>query len=89
MENFFNPGIVDQARTGVFGTMFRGDIPTPMVAAKDVGARAAELLTQEPFRLPSVREILGARDRVSNLGAAKRLRVQGQNKNQGEDLCNS
>jgi hypothetical protein len=26
---------------------------------------------------------------VSNLGAAKRLRVQDQNKNQGEDLCNS
>jgi len=56
MENFFNLGIVDQARTGLFGTMFRGDIPTSMVAAKDVGARAVELLTEEPFRQPSVRE---------------------------------
>jgi hypothetical protein len=26
---------------------------------------------------------------LSILGAAKRLRVQDQNKNQGEDLCNS
>jgi hypothetical protein len=51
MENFFNLGIVDQARTGLFGTMFRGDIPTPMVAAKDVGARAAELLTEDCRRL--------------------------------------
>ncbi len=44
MENFLNMGIVDQAKTGVFGTMFRGDIATPMIAAKDVGKRAAELL---------------------------------------------
>lgn len=45
MENFFNIGIVDQAKTGVFRTMFRGDIATPMVATKDVGEKAAELLT--------------------------------------------
>jgi hypothetical protein len=32
MENFFNMGIVDQAKTGVFGTMFSGEIATPMVA---------------------------------------------------------
>jgi uncharacterized protein YbjT (DUF2867 family) len=62
MENFFNMGIVDQAKAGVFRTMFRGDIATPMVAAKDVGERAAELLTEEPFRQPRVREVLGARD---------------------------
>jgi uncharacterized protein YbjT (DUF2867 family) len=62
MENFFNMGIVEQAPSGVFRTMFRGDIATPMVAARDVGERAAELLTEEPFRQPRVREVLGARD---------------------------
>jgi uncharacterized protein YbjT (DUF2867 family) len=62
MENFFNLGIVAQAQTGIFGTMFRPDIATPMVAAKDVAAKAAELLTEEPFRQPRVREVLGPRD---------------------------
>jgi uncharacterized protein YbjT (DUF2867 family) len=62
MENFFNLGIVAQAQTGIFGTMFRPDIATPMVAAKDVAAKAAELLTEEPFLQPRVREVLGPRD---------------------------
>jgi uncharacterized protein YbjT (DUF2867 family) len=62
MENFFTMGIVEQAPSGVFGTMFRGDLATPMVAARDVGERAAELLTEEPFHQPRVREVLGARD---------------------------
>jgi len=62
MENFPNLGIVEQAKTGVFETMFRGDVATPMVAARDVGARAAALLTEEPFHEPRVREILGPRD---------------------------
>ena len=62
MENFLNLGIVEQVKTGVFGTMFRGDVATPMVAARDVGARAAALLTEEPFHEPRVRELLGARD---------------------------
>jgi uncharacterized protein YbjT (DUF2867 family) len=62
MENFLNMGIVDQAKIGVFRTMFRGDIATPMVATKEVGEKAAELLTEEPFRQPRVREVLGARD---------------------------
>jgi uncharacterized protein YbjT (DUF2867 family) len=62
MENFLNLGIVEQAKIGVFGTMFRGDVATPMVAARDVGARAAALLTGVPFHEPRVREILGARD---------------------------
>jgi uncharacterized protein YbjT (DUF2867 family) len=62
MENFLNLGIVAQAKTGVYGTMFRGDVATPMVAASDVGARAAALLTEEPFHEPRVREILGARE---------------------------
>lgn len=62
MENFFNLGIIAQAPTGTFGTMFRPDVATPMVATRDVGERAAELLTEEPFRQPRVREVLGARD---------------------------
>ena len=33
-----------------------------MIAAKDVGGKAAELLTEEPFRQPRVRELLGPRD---------------------------
>ena len=33
-----------------------------MIAAKDVGEKAAELLTEEPFRQPRVRELLGPRD---------------------------
>ncbi|HXO95005.1 MAG TPA: hypothetical protein VN857_00345, partial [Chthoniobacterales bacterium] len=40
----------------------RPDVPTPMIAAKDVGGKAAELLTEEPFRQPRVRELLGPRD---------------------------
>jgi uncharacterized protein YbjT (DUF2867 family) len=62
MENFFNMGIIAQAETGIFGTMFRPDIATPMVAAKDVGEKAAGLLTEEPFHQPRVREVLGPRD---------------------------
>jgi uncharacterized protein YbjT (DUF2867 family) len=62
MENFFNMGIIAQAQTGTFATVFRPDIAMPMVAAKDVGEKAVELLTEEPFRQPRVREVLGARD---------------------------
>ncbi len=62
MENFFNMGIIAQAQTGIFGTMFRSDNAMPMVATKDVGEKAAELLTEEPFRQPRVREVLGPRD---------------------------
>jgi len=62
MENFFTMGIVEQAPTGVFRAMFSGDIATPMVPERDVGERAAELLTEEPFCQMRVREVLGARD---------------------------
>jgi uncharacterized protein YbjT (DUF2867 family) len=62
MENFLNLGIIAQAQTGTFGTMFRPDLATPMVATQDVGEKAAELLTEEPFRQPRVRELLGSRD---------------------------
>jgi hypothetical protein len=34
IENFFNMGIVEQAKAGVFETIFTGEIATPMVATK-------------------------------------------------------
>jgi uncharacterized protein YbjT (DUF2867 family) len=37
-------------------------IATPMVATKDIAEKAAEMLTEEPFRQPRVREVLGPRD---------------------------
>ncbi len=62
MENFLNLGFGAQAQSGVFGMMFRPDIATPMISTKDVGEKAAELLAEEPFRQPRVRELLGPRD---------------------------
>ncbi|SRR5712692_9123063 len=62
MENHLNLGLIAQAQTGVYGTMFRPDVAMPMIATKDVGEKAAELLTEEPFRQPRVRELLGPRD---------------------------
>lgn len=53
MENHLNLGLIAQAQTGVYGTMFRPDVATPMIATKDVGEKAAELLTEEPFRQPA------------------------------------
>lgn len=45
MENFVRGmGFVEQAASGVFATPFRGDLPMPLIAAKDVGERAAALL---------------------------------------------
>jgi uncharacterized protein YbjT (DUF2867 family) len=62
MENHFNFGLIEQARTGVYGTLFRPDIAMPMIAARDVGQTAAQWLVEEPFRQPRVRELLGAGD---------------------------
>jgi len=62
MENFLKMGLVEQATTGTFATAFSPDIATPMIAARDVGERAAELLSQEPRLESGVRELLGARD---------------------------
>ncbi len=47
---FFNENFVKgmafaaQAASGVFASPFRGDLPMPMIAAHDIGERAAELL---------------------------------------------
>ena len=44
-ENFIKGmGFVEQAASGVFATPFRGDIAMPMIAARDIGERAADLL---------------------------------------------
>jgi len=63
MENFLKGlAFAAQANTGVFSTPFRGDLPMPFIAARDVGVKAAELLTEEPFRRARVQELLGASD---------------------------
>lgn len=61
MENHLG-GVGLIARAGVYGTPFKPDIPMAMIATRDIGARAARLLTGEPFREPRVRDLLGARD---------------------------
>ena len=61
MENhLWGVGLI--AQMGFYGTAFRPDVPLPMVATRDVGERAAELLSEEPFGEARVRELLGARD---------------------------
>jgi uncharacterized protein YbjT (DUF2867 family) len=61
MENHLR-GLPRIAQTGIYGWAFRPDIATPMIAARDIGEKAAELLTEGPFRQPRVRELLGPRD---------------------------
>lgn len=62
MENHLGFGLLDQAATGTYASMFRPDLATPMIAARDVGRAAADLLTEEPFTQPRIRELLGPRD---------------------------
>lgn len=62
LDNHLDFGIADQARNGTYGTVFRPDVATPMIAASDVGHVAAEVLTAEEFDQPPVRELLGAGD---------------------------
>jgi uncharacterized protein YbjT (DUF2867 family) len=63
MENFVKGlGFTQQAKTGVYSTAFHADTSIPMIAAKDVAEKVAELLTEEPFRQPRVRELFGPRD---------------------------
>ncbi|BCM18596.1 NmrA family NAD(P)-binding protein [Mesorhizobium sp. J8] len=60
MENFVKGmGFVEQAASGVFASPFRGDLPMPLIAAKDVGERAAELLIAEHFPVRRVVELHG------------------------------
>lgn len=60
MENFIKGmGFVEQAATGVFATPFRGDLAMPLIAAKDVGERAAALLAVDNFSGQHVVELHG------------------------------
>jgi uncharacterized protein YbjT (DUF2867 family) len=60
MENFVKGmGFVEQSASGVFATPFRGDLPMPLIAAKDIGQRAAALLAAEEFPTDRVIELRG------------------------------
>ncbi len=61
MENHLR-GIGIIAHAGFYGTAFKPDTLLPMIASCDIGAKAAELLLEEPFGQPRVRELLGPRD---------------------------
>jgi len=62
---FFNENFVkgmsflQQAETGVFATPFRGDLPMPLIAAGDIGVRAAELLAADDWPGDRVIELHG------------------------------
>jgi uncharacterized protein YbjT (DUF2867 family) len=61
MENLLQ-GVGQIAQTGTFCWAFASDRPMPMIAASDVGKRAAELLMQEKFDGRRVEELHGAGD---------------------------
>ena len=61
MENLLG-GVNDIADRGRYATALRPDIAIPMIATLDIGSTAAELLSEEPFRQPRVRELLGPRE---------------------------
>jgi uncharacterized protein YbjT (DUF2867 family) len=60
-ENFLRN--VDMIRQmGVLGSPVKGDLPIPMIAARDIGAYAAERLANLDFSEKATRELLGPRD---------------------------
>lgn len=61
MENHLG-GIHFISRYGYYATALRPDIAIPMIATIDIGAKAAEILGEEKFTQPRVRELLGPRD---------------------------
>jgi uncharacterized protein YbjT (DUF2867 family) len=63
MENFIKGmAFSAQAKSGIYRTAFRGDIPTPMITTADIGKIAAGILQEGRFSQPRVRELLGPRD---------------------------
>jgi uncharacterized protein YbjT (DUF2867 family) len=59
-ENFVKGmGFVEQSASGVFATPFRGDLPMPLIAARDIGQRVADLLTTEDWPRDRVIELHG------------------------------
>jgi uncharacterized protein YbjT (DUF2867 family) len=61
MENHLQ-GIGSILQSGTYTWAFAPDIPTPMIAARDIGQIAAEILIGRGFDQPRVRELLGPRD---------------------------
>ena len=61
MENHLG-GVEFIAHHGYYATALRPDIAIPMIATIDIGTKAAELLAEEPFSEPRVRELLGPRE---------------------------
>jgi hypothetical protein len=50
VENFMNGmGFIAQSVSGVFATPFGGDLLIPLIAARDIGERVADLLTAEDW----------------------------------------
>lgn len=61
MENHFHAvGFI--ARQGYYGSPLMADTVLPMIASADVGAVAAQIMIEEPFNQPRVRELLGSED---------------------------
>lgn len=61
MENLLaNVGLIQHM--GIAGSATRADVAFPMVATKDIAAKAAELLQAEPSAMPAVQYLLGPRD---------------------------
>ncbi len=59
-ENFVKGmGFVEQSSSAVFATPFCGDRPMPLIAARDVGERAADLLMTENWPQDRVIELHG------------------------------
>lgn len=59
-ENFVKGmGFVEQSASGAFATPFRGDLPVPRIAARDIGERVADLLTTVDWPQDRVVELHG------------------------------
>lgn len=63
MENFIKGmNFAAQVERGaIYASSFKPDRPLPMIAAKDIGMVAADILSSNSFDQPRVRELLGAK----------------------------
>lgn len=60
MENFLKGlSFLAQAQSGIFQTAFRGDVPMPIIASADIARIATDILLEENFVEPRVRELHG------------------------------
>jgi uncharacterized protein YbjT (DUF2867 family) len=71
---YFMENVLPQAGViknfGFVGGPLRGDLKVPMVATRDIGAAAAELLRKRDFTSRQARELLGQRDLSYNEAAS-------------------